>query len=64
MTDETNKPGATPATTPKGKAGTELDDAALDRVSGGAPIYVTPVPPTKPVTTPTIEIQHQDWIEM
>jgi hypothetical protein len=64
MTDETKEPGATPATTPKGKAGTELDDAALDSVSGGTPINTVPVPPTKPVSTPTIEIQHLDWIEM
>jgi len=64
MTDETKKPGATPATTPKGKAGTELDDAALDKVSGGAPIYLPNPPPTKPVTTPTIDTYHTDWIEM
>ena len=35
MADETKTPGATPTTTPKGKTTTELDDAALDKVSGG-----------------------------
>ena len=57
MTGETKKPGATPETTSKGKAGTELDDAALDNVSGGG-IYIQPEPP-KPTIDPK---SGADWI--
>jgi hypothetical protein len=58
MADETKKPGATPATTPKGNMGTELDDAALDKVSGGA-IYKIPEPPPPPPPP-----NFRDWIEL
>ena len=61
MTDETKEPGATPATTPKGKAGTELDDAALNGVSGGTPVSKPPPPPpNKGVTTNEM----LTWIEL
>jgi hypothetical protein len=55
MTDATKKPGVTPATTPKGKTTTELDDAALDRVSGGTPASKPP-PPTPTVRVPNIRV--------
>jgi hypothetical protein len=36
MTDAAKTPGTTPTTTPKSRTTTELDDAALDKISGGA----------------------------
>ena len=64
MVTKSEKLGAASEATDESMMATELDDKTLAQINGGTPpSKPPPPPPTKGVSTPTIEIQHLDWIE-